>query len=177
LGGRKGIRPVKKWGDGGGGHWLVQTEWRPAGWSVFLPLLIFPCTIKKFCSGTGSPGWFRKKGRKPVWWWLWWPCTCCTKAHLWLLFAVVTITCRVESGRDNASFVAFCCQAKDKKEDKQNKLTLHEQKIVWPGFEAQKPKGIKISTHLQVLVLSVLKGKVTETAKVTPLKSSLASSP
>jgi len=34
------------WGDGGGGHWLVQMEWRPAGWSVCLPLLIFPCTMK-----------------------------------------------------------------------------------------------------------------------------------
>ena len=33
-------------GDGGGGHWLVQMEWRPAGWSVCLPLLILPCTIK-----------------------------------------------------------------------------------------------------------------------------------
>ena len=29
----------------GGGHWLVQMEWRPAGWSVCLPLLTFPCTI------------------------------------------------------------------------------------------------------------------------------------
>jgi len=46
LGGRKGIRPVKNMGDGGGGHWLVRMEWRPAGWSVCLPLLIFPCTIK-----------------------------------------------------------------------------------------------------------------------------------
>jgi len=36
----------KKWGDGGGGHWLVRMEWRPAGWSVCLPVLIFPCTIK-----------------------------------------------------------------------------------------------------------------------------------
>ena len=44
LGGRKGIRPVKKMGDGGGGHWLVRMEWRPARWSVCLPLLIFPCT-------------------------------------------------------------------------------------------------------------------------------------
>jgi len=35
-----------KMGDGGGGHWLVRMEWRPAGWSVCLPLLIFPCTIK-----------------------------------------------------------------------------------------------------------------------------------
>jgi len=33
-------------GDRGGGHWLVRIEWRPAGWSMFLPLLIFPCTIK-----------------------------------------------------------------------------------------------------------------------------------
>jgi len=33
-------------GDGGGGHWLVRMEWHPAGWSVCLPLLIFPCTIK-----------------------------------------------------------------------------------------------------------------------------------
>ena len=53
-------------------------EWRPAGWSVCLPLLISPCTIKssvnlslhhkvqKFSSGTGSPGWSEKKGRKMV---------------------------------------------------------------------------------------------------------------
>ena len=54
-------------GHGGGGHWLVRMEWRPAGWSVCLPLLIFPCTItSKFSSGTGSPGWSRKKGRKTV---------------------------------------------------------------------------------------------------------------
>jgi len=46
---------------GGGGHWLVWTEWRSAGWSVCLPLLIFPCTIK--CRGSllasahlGGPG-------------------------------------------------------------------------------------------------------------------------
>jgi len=30
----------------GSGHWLVRMEWRPAGWSVCLPVLIFPCTIK-----------------------------------------------------------------------------------------------------------------------------------
>jgi len=46
LGGKKGIRPVKKWWDGGGGHWLVRLEWHRARWSVCLPLLIFPCTIK-----------------------------------------------------------------------------------------------------------------------------------
>jgi len=39
LGGRKGIQPVKNMGDGGGGHWLVRMEWRPAGWSLCLPLL------------------------------------------------------------------------------------------------------------------------------------------
>jgi len=43
-------------------------EWCPAGRSVCLPLLIFPCTIKvqKFSSGTGSPGWSRRKGNKTV---------------------------------------------------------------------------------------------------------------
>jgi len=47
VGWQEGHPAVKKiWGDGGGGHWLVRMEWRPAGWSVCLPLLIFPCTIK-----------------------------------------------------------------------------------------------------------------------------------
>jgi len=43
---QEGHPACKKWEDGGGGHWLVQMEWRLAGWSVCLPLLIFPCTIK-----------------------------------------------------------------------------------------------------------------------------------
>ena len=57
-----------KMGDGGGGHWLVWMEWCLAGWSVCLPLLIFPCTIKfrRLSSGTGSRGWSRKKDRKMV---------------------------------------------------------------------------------------------------------------
>jgi len=46
------------WGDGGGGHWLVRMEWRPAGWSMCLPLLISPCTIKSRSS--------RKKWHKTV---------------------------------------------------------------------------------------------------------------
>ena len=29
---------VKNMGHGEGGHWLVRMEWRPAGWSVCLPL-------------------------------------------------------------------------------------------------------------------------------------------
>jgi len=56
-----------------GGWWrwalvIVQMEWRPAGWSVCLPLLISRCTIKSrsSSSGTSSPGWSRKKGRKTV---------------------------------------------------------------------------------------------------------------
>jgi len=48
-------------GDGGGGHWLVRMEWCPAGWSVCLPLLICPCTIKSRSSllapaHPGGPG-------------------------------------------------------------------------------------------------------------------------
>ena len=71
LDGRKGIRPVKIWGDGGGGHWLVRMEWRPAGWSVCLPLLIFPCTIKSRSSllAPAHPGGPRKRAVK-------WLCAC-----------------------------------------------------------------------------------------------------
>jgi len=46
---QEGHLACKKWGMvvlGGGGHWLVQTEWHPARCSVCLPLLIFPCTMK-----------------------------------------------------------------------------------------------------------------------------------
>jgi len=52
VGRQEGHPASKKWGDGGGGHWLVRMEWRPAGWLVCLPLLIFPCTIKS----RSSPG-------------------------------------------------------------------------------------------------------------------------
>jgi len=67
LGGSKGIRPVK---SGGGGHWLVRMEWRPAGWSMCLHLLIFPCTIKSRSSllappHPGGPG---KRAVKRLWW-------------------------------------------------------------------------------------------------------------
>jgi len=66
LGGKKGIRPVKKMGDGGGGHWLVRMEWHPAGWSVYVPLLIFPCTIKSRSSllAPAHPGGPRKRAVK-----------------------------------------------------------------------------------------------------------------
>ena len=47
MAGRQERHPAcKKWGNGGGGHWLVRMEWRPAGWSVCLPLLISSCTVK-----------------------------------------------------------------------------------------------------------------------------------
>ena len=73
FGSRKGIQPVKNMGDGGGGHWLVRMEWRPAGWSVCLPPLISPCscTIKSRSSFVapahlGGPGIRAVKG---LWWW------------------------------------------------------------------------------------------------------------
>jgi len=61
VGRQEGHPACKKWGDGEGGHWLVWTEWRPAGWFVCLPLLIFPCTIKSRSSllataHAGGPG-------------------------------------------------------------------------------------------------------------------------
>ena len=43
-------------------------EWRPSGWSVCLPLSIFPCTIKSRSSllAPAHPGGLRKNGRKTV---------------------------------------------------------------------------------------------------------------
>jgi len=70
LGGRKSIRPVKKYGGMVEvGTVLVRIEWRPARGSVCLPLLIFPCTIKSRSSllvpaHPGGPG---KRAVK----WLW----------------------------------------------------------------------------------------------------------
>jgi len=67
LGGKKGIRPVK---NGGWWRWalvspdgVVPSRMVGASASVNLPL---QHKVQKFSSGTGSPGWSRKKGRKTV---------------------------------------------------------------------------------------------------------------
>jgi len=52
-------------GDCGGEHWLVRIEWRPAGVSASVNLPLHH-KVQKFSSGTVSPRWFRKKGRKTV---------------------------------------------------------------------------------------------------------------
>jgi len=45
-------------------------EWRPAGWSMCLPLLIFPCTIKSRSSllAPAHPGCPGKRAVKRLWW-------------------------------------------------------------------------------------------------------------
>jgi len=50
-------------------HWLVRMEWHPAGWSVCLPLLIFPCTIKSRSSllAPAHPGGTGKRVVKLLW--------------------------------------------------------------------------------------------------------------
>jgi len=55
--------------DGTGGHWLVCMEWCPAGWSVCLPLLIFPCTMKSRSSllALAHPGGPGKSAVKQLW--------------------------------------------------------------------------------------------------------------
>ena len=70
VGRQEGHPTCKKWWYGGGGPWLVLMEWRPAGWSVYLPLLIFPCTIKYTSSllALVHPG---RPGKRAVKW-LWW---------------------------------------------------------------------------------------------------------
>jgi len=69
LGGRKEIWPVKM-GHGGGGHWALDgpdgvapSRMVDVSASVSFPLYH---KFQKFYSGTGSPGWSRKKGRKAV---------------------------------------------------------------------------------------------------------------
>jgi len=69
VGRQEGHLACKKWGDGGGGHWLVRMEWRPSRWSVCLPLLIFPCTMKSRSSHLalahlGGPG---RRAIKRLW--------------------------------------------------------------------------------------------------------------
>jgi len=49
--------------DGGGWHWLVWMDLVGVSASVNLSL---HHEVQKFSSGTGSPGWSRKKGRKMV---------------------------------------------------------------------------------------------------------------
>jgi len=69
VGRQEGHPARKKWGDGGGGHWLVQMEWHTAGWLVCLPLLIFPCTIKSRSSllALAHPGATGKRAVKQLW--------------------------------------------------------------------------------------------------------------
>jgi len=56
----------RRWG---GGHCLVRMEWRPAGWLVCLPLLVFPCTIKSRSSllAPSHPGGPGKRAVKRLW--------------------------------------------------------------------------------------------------------------
>jgi len=60
VGRQEGHPACKKWGDGGGGHWLVRMECRPAGWLVSASVNL-PCTIKSRSSllapaHPGGPG-------------------------------------------------------------------------------------------------------------------------
>jgi len=69
AGQQEGHPACKNMGDGGDGHMLVQMEWRPARWSLCLPLLIFPCTIKSRSSllALADPGGPGKRAVKRLW--------------------------------------------------------------------------------------------------------------
>jgi len=95
LVGRQEGHPARKQyrGDGGGWHWLVRMEWRPAGWSLCLPLLIFPCTIKSRSSllAPAHPGGPRKRAVK----WLW-------------SVLVVTVVSKQAMGTCNPAYSCAC---------------------------------------------------------------------
>jgi len=70
VGRQEGHPACKKYGeDGGGGHWLGRMDWRPAGWLVCLPLLIFLCTIKSRSSllAPANRGGPQKRAVKQLW--------------------------------------------------------------------------------------------------------------
>jgi len=69
VGRQEGHPACKKMGDGGCGHCLVRMEWRPSGWLVCLPLLIFPRTIKSRSSllAPAHPGGPGKRAVKRLW--------------------------------------------------------------------------------------------------------------
>jgi len=69
VGRQEGHPACKNVGDGGSGHWLVWMECRPAVWSVCLPLLIFPCTIKSRNSflAPAHPGGPGRRAVKRLW--------------------------------------------------------------------------------------------------------------
>jgi len=76
-------------GDGGGGNCLVRMEWRPAGWTVCLPLLIFPCTRKSRSSllVPTHPGGPRKRAVKRLW-----LCVCGTDSQVLMHTRTYTLT-------------------------------------------------------------------------------------
>ena len=70
VGRQEGHPACKNMEDGGGELWLlVRMEWRPSGWSVCLPLSIFPCTTKSRSSllAPAHPGGPGKGAVKQLW--------------------------------------------------------------------------------------------------------------
>ena len=82
-------------GDGGGGHWLVRMEWRPAGWSVCLPLLISPCTIKSRSSllALAHPGGPGKRAVRQLWWWWLFCWRCLLISSKYKIFSRASVHC------------------------------------------------------------------------------------
>jgi len=94
-------------GDGGGGHWLVRMEWRAARWSVCLPLLIFPCTIKSRSSvlAPADPGGPRKRAVK-------WLCVCVCNATLFSTLLILYLSNLVPATSDKINNLAFAYEVK-----------------------------------------------------------------
>ena len=75
VGPQEGHPACKSYGEDGGGGALVSPDGVLPGRMVNVSASVnFPLhhKVQKFSSGTGSPGWSWKKGRKTAvcWWWL-----------------------------------------------------------------------------------------------------------
>jgi len=100
--------------DGGGGHWLVRMEWRPAEWSACLPLLIFPCTIKSRSSllALAHPGGPGKRAVKQLWcgmfWCVDWLSRDCWRSHSTASF-YVRLWAEDGATRQALAISTLCC--------------------------------------------------------------------
>ena len=68
VGRQEGHLACKKWGDGGGGHWLIRIGVAPS-WTVIVSACVhlpLQHKVQKFSSGTGTPRWLGRKGCKTV---------------------------------------------------------------------------------------------------------------
>ena len=89
---------------------MVRIEWRPARWSVCLPLIIFPCTIRSRSSilAPAHPGGPGKRAVKRLWW-------CGYVCYIFVFFCVLLLLLQclyifhICNSFDGPTVSSLCC--------------------------------------------------------------------